>query len=272
MKQNYFLAILFAMLVFVVSCQDDDAERGDADVVIRKVDGTAGNEGALRVFDTVAYPVSKRLIIMDSSEVYCINNWGKPPTRYRTLKIRDRDGIVIQEWLCENLRTDVIRDNYTWKDDPDGSKYGYFYQWEGEVYDLEQEDWDYMLLATSNVRGEHKKGFHLPRYGDLDKLTQLVGGNGRVRDYLKLVYGGCYDKNLSRGKPCPCDEACIWLDYTHNYDYWPKFNGVDPNKREGCGVIKTWSLDPNTSSRDYPNIPRLCCNIRLVRDLKPEEW
>ncbi|MBR4267996.1 MAG: hypothetical protein IKQ46_18330 [Bacteroidales bacterium] len=208
---------------------------------------------------------------MDTSEVYCMNNY-KPPTRYRTLKIRDRKGTVIQEWLLENLRTNLIGCHYTWKDDPDGSKYGYFYQWQGELDDLEQDDWDFMMLATADPKGEHQNGFHLPRYGDLDKLKKLVGGNGPIRKYLKLVYGSWYDISKDKNKNCPGNEACIWLDYRHNYDYWGKYNGIDPNKQNGCGVLKTWSLDPNTSSRDYTNITTLCCNIRLVRDLTPEQW
>ncbi len=272
MKQNYLLAILFVMVIFGVSCQTDDVERVDTDVVISSDDGSVNNGDILRIFDTISYPISKKLIIMDTSAVYCPNNYKMPPTRYRTLKIRDRKGTVIQEWLLENLRTDLIECHYTWKDDPDGSKYGYFYQWQGELDDMEQDDWDYLMLATPNEKGEHKNGFHLPRYTDLEKLKKLVGGNGPIRNYLKLVYGGSYDKNSDSGKPCPGNVACIWLDFRHNYDIMGIYDGIDPNRKPGCGVLKEWSLDPNTSSRDYPNNKALCCNIRLIRDLTLEQW
>lgn len=268
MKHTLILTVLIAALTTVFSsCVKDETEKNFAEHANNSQQSTP-----LIVYDTINSPISKAIIILDSSFVYCRNNWGAAPTKYTTLKIRNRAGNIIQEWLLENLRTDMF-EYHTWKNDPKGLKYGFFYKWEGDLYDLTQDDWDFMMLKTENESGENALGFHLPRHKDINDLKKIVGDNGRVRKHLRLIYGDSYEPIRDDGKDCyNKNEACIWLDPNNNYDEWSAYKGVDPRRQDKCGIVYVWSLNPNTSYRSYTNIEDLCCNIRLVRNLTIDQW
>jgi len=258
MKRIKSLILLISVFASVwVSCQDDGVAGADVTKSDSQEENNASVGEPIVIYDTISYPVSKAIVMTKKSSVYCAND-GCEPKKHTTIKIKRRGGSVVQEWLYEDLRTDYFS-FYTWADDPTGDKYGYYYKWEGELFDLIQDDWDFLMLKSQDVDGEHELNFHIPTFQDLCNLLEIVGDNGHVHKYLNLTYACNYDPLLDKGKECTNKTAAmIWIDY--------------PGRLLGCGVFKAWSLEPSTSYICCTNIARLACNVRLVRTLKPEEW
>lgn len=273
------VALIAGIATVFTSCQDDSDELSTATTTetTTSVARPSTSEMGLIIPDTAKYPISKAVIPRKYSKVCCYDSDGETYKEYKTLKIKNRAGTIIQEWLYENLRTDMF-ECYHWSNDPDGEQYGYFYKWKGDLDDLVQADWNYMMFNPDDD-GEpvEEKGYHIPNYKDFNNLAEIVGGTANIPKYLNLTYGSNYYPPLDNGNGAPTNGgAILWVDYAHNYTIWDgDYHGVDPNRVAGCGVFKCW---PKTIDDDhqpyicYTNIVNLGCNLRLVRTLTADQW
>lgn len=269
MKKHF---LKFALLLAGVGLMLASCDKETSDLSVGRDEESISQERpsyGKTVYESDSYPVSKAVIPRKYDTVYCYNS-DLSRTRYRTLKIRNASGTIIQEWLYENLRSDMF-ESYTWSNDPDGSRYGYFYKWEGDLFDLGPSDWNFMMTDKNE---SPVTGFHIPNYTDFNNLAQIVGGTNNIPRYLNLTYGSNYYPLFDDDRTTPSTGgAILWVDY-HD-PTWSSFGNVDPNRVEGCGVFKCWPREITDENRPYvcyTNIEELGCNLRLVRTLTINQW
>lgn len=260
MKTHIFTVVAFAVCagLMLSSCQEDKVEiYGDNSIGV--------NEVVLEVEDTTLYaPVlSKPAIPRKYDSVYCMNQEFElaTATMYKTMKIRNLSGTIVQEWLYEDLRTDLFQ-YVVHPDDPDGSKHGFYYVWDGNLSDIEPADWEYMLY---DANGESVSGFHIPDRADISRLATILGGSKKIPQYLNMDYDGTYNPNASSSVNFKANNAAFW---TYPLD--------DLNQVQGCGVVADWYY-PGSSRSDnwitsYTNIAALHVNLRLMRTLTISQW
>jgi len=115
MKRIFLLAILMASVGFMLaSCEKDKAESNLGMDEWQIVSQEESSLFCLQIEDTTTYPVilSKRPPAKKYSTVYCYNQDYDTSnlTMYKTLKIRNLEGTIVQEWLYEDLRSDYFED------------------------------------------------------------------------------------------------------------------------------------------------------------------
>ena len=177
---------------------------------------------------------------------------------YNTIKLRNKDHSIMQEWFLENYREDVFGYR-TFNLDlvPNDLQYGLFYSW-GNFDDKTQEDYDDLFS---------KRGFHLPTGDDINKLVTLYGAN-KARDMLGLFnedlrrYVDVYEQNDPRRYYKPIRDE-IFIQPT-NFGPLPM--------RPNCGpTVFLGGTPPNDVAYIFPNT-EVYCLVRFVRDLTEDEW
>lgn len=273
MKKHIFAIAGFAVCACLAlsSCQDE----GDVAEPVQEsneVQQSRPNIGKIVYDTTKSIPVSKTIIPRKYGTVYCYDI-DLTRKQYTTLKIRNMAGTIIQEWLYENLNSNMF-EGHRWSGDSTGAMYGTYYKWEGDLFNLTQTDWNFMMTDADSVSVQ---GFHIPNFTDLNNLATIVGGFANIPQYLNLKYGGTYyplfnDDDLF---PASNKDAIIWRDY-HDINLWPNYpDGADPNKVDGCGIFNGWPqviTDDHGPYVAYPNNTEVCCNIRLVRTITMSQW
>lgn len=275
MKKHIFAATAFAICVSLgfSACQDEGEDVVPAQES-NEVQHSRLDIGKI-VYDTTKnVPVSKSVIPRKYGSVYCYNA-DLTKKQYTTLKIRNMAGTIIQEWLYENLNTDMFF-GYHWSGDTAATQYGTFYKWQGDLDDLTQTDWDFMMTDEND---NSVTGFHIPTLTDFRNLATIVGGIENIPQYLNLTYGNDYyplfdDDDLF---PDSNASAILWENFRDpNIWYWPDCpNGTDPNRVAGCGVFYAWPRVIDDDHRPYVAYTineELGCNVRLVRTITTSQW
>ena len=231
MKRKILFALLMACAgLFFSACQDEDIVQ----VEQAEVSTDSKTPFSLQLPDTTTYPshLSKLFIGRKYGSVYCLNEDFEyaNSTMYRTVKLRNTSGTIIQEWLLEDLRCNAMP-YLTHPDDPTGEQYGYYYQWEGCLSDISQSEWNFMLHDADY---NPVTGFHIPTSADMNNLGTILGGTENAPRYLQLNFDGfLYDANRYWSGP-----AAFWKE-PYN-PIWTEYNGHDPNQQEGCGILFEW--------------------------------
>jgi len=259
MKRNIFAIAGFAVCACLAfsSCQDE-VDVAEPVQESNEVQQSRPSIGTIVYDTTQRVPVSKSIVIRKNSTVYCYNA-DLTRKQYTTLKMRNVAGTIIQEWLYENLNTNMFF-GYHWSGDPDSTQYGTFYKWQGDLFNLTQSDWDFMM-TDANWNAE--TGFHIPTLTDINNLSSLVGGSANIPNYLNLTYGGYYHPILNENTPLPSPNAddVMWVKTTYH--------------EPGCGVfyaIPKVITDENGSYVCYTNMSEIGCNVRLVRTITMSQW
>ena len=276
------LKIAFILSLFGMtfnSCQDEDIE---STKTATEKSETTKQKFFLQIEDTTSYKpiLSKKPIPQRQDFVYCYNRDCRieNATKYKTIKIRNIQGTIIQEWLYEDLRSDL----YTHKvlpNDPNGLEHGYYYNWDSNLDDVIQSDWDEILRDAHDNK---KKGFHIPNETDLNNLTSILGNSNKIPQYLNMKYDGDYNPWYDTEDKIGYNshEAEFWLNPIDHEKWQGHFNGRDPNQKKGCGIIALWPINDHPIYQNsngglviaYTNIQELHVKIRLVRTLKLNEW
>lgn len=273
MKKHIFTAVAFAICACLSfsSCQDE-GEVIESAQESNEVQHIRPDVGKIVYDTTKSVPVSKSVIPRKYGSVYCYDS-DLTKKQYTTLKIRNMAGTIIQEWLYENLNTSMFL-GYHWSGDPDSTQYGTFYKWQGDLDDLTQTDWNFMMTDEND---NSVTGFHIPTATDFDNLASIVGGSANIPQYLNLTYGSNYyplfdDDDLYPGSNAG---AILWENF-RDPNIWTDYpNGEDPNRVAGCGVFYCWPKVIDDDHRPYvcyTNIDELGCNVRLVRTITMSQW
>lgn len=249
------------------SCQDEDIAQGEQFEVSTDIKYPF----SMQLPDTNTYPLelSKVLVGRKYDSVYCLNEEFEyeSSTKYKTVKLRNPAGTIIQEWLLEDLKCNAMS-YLTHPDDPTGEQYGYYYQWEGCLKGISQSEWNFMFHDANN---NPETGFHIPTSADMDNLGTILGGTENAPRYLQLSYDGfLYDASRYW-----TGLAAFWKE-PYN-PIWTEYNGHDPNQEEGCGILFEWYVPGTNEYSDgvwvaYTNIPDLNVNVRMVRTLTLDQW
>lgn len=268
MNKKYFKIVFAFALVGAMfsSCQDEDIENiGDV------------NNQELSVPDTnnIIRTSTKSGVGYKFSEIYFLSGDGEEFHKYKTIKIRNIQGTICQEWFYEDLH-EYWFDYLCLPDDKDGIVHGYFYPWENNISDVSQSDWDYLIFNSNLV--DNETGFHIPNQSDLYNLGEIVGrkNKSRIRKLLNAKKNGSLD--LRKPESWTENGPCFWYNPI-DYVWWSNNNGVDPNLVNGCGAmvsLTVW-LPEQSGWGDglaicYTNVEELCCNIRLMRTITKEQW
>ena len=139
--------------------------------------------------------------------------------------------------------------------------------------DVEQSDWDELVYRTEDSNGDRENGFHIPNATDIINLRKIVGSNTVLQTLLTINNDGtCTPRTTQWGTSTggfwqnPCDTIV-----------WSKFPcGIDPNKKDGCGVMLLYFLNDEVHGDAlwtcYPEVKDIRCNVRLMRSIKKTQW
>ncbi|MBQ3658396.1 MAG: hypothetical protein II956_16390 [Bacteroidales bacterium] len=270
MKKNYLTKLWFVSMVGLLplaACQDDDV-----DAEIRKTESVWV---ACDEYSDVEQVTLKKNLIRKTDTVYCFDaNTLSYSSRYTTIKFYDTKKDIMQEWLLEDWHESGFCDFwYARSNDSDGTKYGYYYPWEGNLTEI--DDFDELFVKKKYVNGVVEEipqtGFHIPTLNDMNELDKLIGGN-QVREKLNINFDGTYSPDFN---VWTWNYAWFWVD-PRDYSHWPENNGIDPGKVEGCGVLAVWY--PASAGKGkyrwltYTNDKHLCANVRFMRTITKAQW
>lgn len=245
-----FMALVVGVVIILSSCQKEDIGDG-ADAVD---DIAADCSTALFVPDDSSLPISKTPFFRKEDSVIFISESFDfdEANVYRTLKIRNASGTIMQEWFYEDLHETCLMPYHCQPGDPQGLIHGYYYKWENCLSNADFTDLIY------NFNYEPENGFRVPDESDIRNLKKLIGSMDLLPSILNLDFDGAYH---------------YAPDYCSKYaDYWT--NTDSPNKIPGCGVHYHWckNNDPYPCGISFTNCKELGVNVRLVRNISKERW
>ncbi|MBQ3655234.1 MAG: hypothetical protein II956_00105 [Bacteroidales bacterium] len=244
-KSNLILsAFAVTLSLFSVACQQDI----ETEVQTEQQQFTDFHDYCLNVPDTSADKCISKAVLRKKYSTVVIND-----TEYRTIKIRNREATIMQEWLLEDLHEDMFTYTpYHQDNDPYGKLHGFYYPWCGELDDVIQADWDEFI--------PNAPGFRIPTAKDLTDLGAVVGKNNR-RSILEVEYDGFCEPSTPADFSYRTNNGCgFWVNCQN-----------DPSRVDGCGVIGNWYKD-DAFVLSFTNIKDICCNVRLVRTLTKSQW
>ena len=236
------LSAMVATMFIGSACQKDTETEQD---VMHQQSITDFHDCCLNVYDTTGNDCISKAVVRKKYGKVVINNG-----EYKTIKIRNREATIMQEWLYEDLHEDMFTGRFFFQnEDTKGENHGYYYPWCGSLDDVIQDDWDEFCS---------EQGFRIPTAKDLTDLRDVVGKNNRGI-ILNVELDGFYYPDF------PLEHSYI----TNNGGFWINAQN-DPNRVSGCGVIANWYGDDLLIS--YTNNKDICCNVRLVRTLNQSQW
>ncbi len=253
---NKSLLKLFAIFAIVgmafIGCQKED------DFTNKNLD-----EGVLIKRDTV-FRILKGAVITKYDYVYVLQENGSL-VKHKTIKIRDLQWKIVQEWFLEDLKTTAIQDPKFYPGD-DGSVHGYYYRWENQITDVaDNNGWKYLVCADKNYT-EFDRPFRLPRIqryycelGDDLRLGQLLGSTYAIKSKLQLQDDGYYNAHIPIFKK---GVSCFWLETRRT---------CTPHNSEHCGVLSTWNNNGSYYLHGL-SLPNVYANVRLMRDIRKSDW
>lgn len=210
-------------------------------------------------------PVSKVLVAKKYSTVESLTDELDESIKvtYKTIKLRNKDHSIMQEWFLENYRENVFggKTYPEQEPNPDILSLGRFYSWENFGADTPYDCND--LFS--------KRGFHIPTERDVENLVAIYGDANKVRDMLGFQnpdlnrYLDVYRQERTFEDPSLRNE--IFVD--------PKYLvGPNPQNRP-----KTWGVSVFFGANEPPHdlvyiIPNNeeYCLVRFMRNLTEDEW
>ncbi len=255
--------VLIAAVVAMPSCQEEDED----DVIASFVDDT-GTVGE----DIPSRSLSKDgLIIWKIDTVYVrsvsVTTGEERRVPHRTLRIKNSDGSVMQEWLLDYLHCAYFSTFYSLPGDDEGSKYGFFYNWYDCFSAISQAEIDWLM---EDKRGNKLKDFHIPILSDITRYNSLFPNKVKAADKLELHMNA----NGPVGRlVAQCNEdKDVFFSHPFSLAMWYY---VPPSTlpHYDCGVSVIWPRKGN----EYKDITLISCNnpdevlrVRFVRDL--QKW
>lgn len=257
--------VLVTMLFSIVACQENDDEgvvSGDENndvgckVIVHQMDGSEG------------ISLSKRKNYKCKvGEVFLYNyDTEKFDIPYRTLKISDLDGKVMQEWLLSDFNEDYFDDKgqLMLPNEEDATKSDFFYKWQGDIYAQWPSVWNKRFVDENRVA---VTGFHILNVIDLQKISRIVGDFSEACDTLKIKPFGYYTG--PRVTHWHSDKACLWLSPV---SATTQYYGMAANSNSECGVLARITPGADSFATVYTNIKDLYARVRLVRDIPKGQW
>jgi hypothetical protein len=226
-----------------------------------------------------SFPVKKGSLISRPDSVFIWNSVTGKMEKHRTKKFRTLDWSFMQEWLMEDLKTDIFLDNMFYPNDVNGLVHGYYYPWNQFTNIQDGIDGGWELMVSEDIEGEIPAiGFHIPRgertigdgTDDILRFASKLGATSLVRSTLDLQYDnfingeGQYFYSTDTS-PSTATCAYIWIDRRNSYN--------SSNIVPGCGVSAMWYKNQNDQyANGFGNDPRGRMNVRLVRNLTRSQW
>ena len=198
---------------------------------------------------------------------YVFYNYGDPTDpsmfdRYKTVRIKDGNKMFHQEWLLEDFRDTIAFIDYIKRpDDSDGRKYGVYYRWNEDWQGLKADSFYDMFMEKDGTT--IAEGFHVPTETDIQILEDICGKKNfkRMATFINIGYDGLYD-SFGRGEFTDLPNAGVfWFD--------AKRSGYNPHPT--CGAYAHFAYPSASFLLHYPNGPYVYANVRLVRNLSPNE-
>lgn len=251
-KKNFllFAALVIAQTFFFVSCQKDDLNLDETDEIVYISEDTLSSGKGKATKGAFFRKKSSILFVGDDGDL----NGG---VVYRTLKVKNLKGTVMQEWMLEFLHSGAFNQHRCMSDDSLGTKYGFFYLWETNFGDMSQEELDYMIYNP--VTEECETGFHIPTEKDIDTFNSIFSDISIVNDLLEM------------GVFPPIEMRQAYENIDLRTYIWVKSNM--PTIAEGCGSAMVWpSKKGQKMAHIISNNPKEQCRVRLMRTLSKEQW
>ncbi len=222
-----------------------------------------------------SFPVDKGATIIKYDTKYVMDGYGdlKP---CKTMKIRNLNWSIVQEWLFVDLNTsspvdgtDLFQNVSYYPGDTYGATHGVYYPWSQIEDAADNNDWKSIVYKDNGYTSVSGEFFHLPKMdtyvgannGDITKLAMMLGSTSLVRKKLALDYDGV-------------DNSYPEFVNTHAY-MWIEARGTyqQPNIAPGCGALAKWDgADNDHFWYSLPGITNLKANVRLVRNITAAQW
>jgi hypothetical protein len=222
-------------------------------------------------FDTTRKCISKKSHYSEESSVFVYDRNGKTGSTYKTIKLMSKDMKIIQEWFVEYLHSNCVSDYTICGLDPNGSKYGYFYKWKGDLYQMNSED--FMIAKTKSNNRYYRlpenmkvKGFRLPSTKDISQLDSLYTNLADANFELQF---NMYDRDFEFTNYCKSTGEGL----TKRMWVLAGLYANENTDEYGMSV-----MIPSGDFRDEritlytSNNPDELCRIRLMRTLTLEQW
>lgn len=253
-----FAVIAIVGLVFI-GCQKDNLVE----------EQNASNE-VLVVDANQTFSVTKGFTITKLDSVFVLqgDEYGTVKM-HRTIKIRNLNWTVAQEWFLDDLQTSGYQDYSFYPGDVDGSVHGYYYPWENQVESgADNNDWAYIIFRDENYTPISGNQFRLPRVdincgSDFQNLASVLGSTSLIRAKLQVVYDGVDNW----GPAFDTQLAGFWMEV--------RGGCVEANLQPHCGAVAMWDkLNGQNDNFAYwfTNIETSKANVRLMRNITSAQW
>jgi len=271
-----FFAVILTASVMFSACQKEQIESEE--------DGYGKRINAEQVFDVSKAlgsenPIEKGFTVTKPGYVYVLQGTTDPNgeiifKQHRTLKIRNLNWTIAQEWLLDDLQTDGFEDfSFYPGDNVSNAPHGFYYSWNQIESAADANDWQYMIYRDASgstpIIGEQ---FHLPKLnstliygqndGDIEKLASMLGSTSLIRQKLQMVCDGVYVSPSISG--FDNRYAYMWIEVRATP--WAS----DP--QSGCGCLGSWDSQNNNNFSLVFSNNILKANVRLVRNITQSQW
>lgn len=244
-----FLMILSSLCLIISSCQNDENDEEVSD---------SGGDVVIPCPIKDKFPVSKAIVITKQDSVFFMNTTNFSMTnanKYRTLKIRNLTGSVMQEWLLDDLHETCFYPYWYQSGDSNGTQHGFYYKWFNCIKNVPQYEWNFVIRGKDS---SDRSGFRVPKESDLEDFATLYGSTAGMSDVLEIEFDGF---RIPGTDIFENTYGCFWLDF------------IDANVQPGCGVMLEWySNDPIHPWHHFPSRTEIGANVRLVRTLTTSQW
>jgi len=259
-KTIKYAAIIFAVAVFLVSCQKEDEKPAGSNT-----DDILGK----RVYSEISYNVLKGATVIKNDTVWVMQNDGITFIPHRTMKIRTLNWSKIQEWFLDDLRTDVFEGSSFYPGDTDGAVHGTYYTWSQvtDVQDGINGGWE-TIVYTDGTNYLGVEGFRIPKYsnsyqGEIDVLASMLGSTSLIKNKIQLA-----NDNLLMNGSTPIGNSA-WGSILYDV----RGTVMASSQWTGCPAMAAWDGTNNNSFfLWFPNASGLQGNIRLVRTITQSQW
>ncbi len=237
--------ILFALLVASVGLMLASCEREESVYI-----GVESNDGmsSLDVATNPGISLSKKAVISKIDTVYIYDGLGNL-VPHRTIKIRDLKCTFMQEWLFDDLRSDL------WPRQipiPDSIPCGDYYNWNVAFANSDSDEWDYAIVDDNY---NSVLGFHIPTIFDIESAVETIGNEQSFFNKIGFCLNGQFPHNT--------------IDYNRG-GFWCSVSGhpYQNNVVPGCGVLYGMiGGGTNLIGYNFTNMSYLYARVRLVRTI-----
>jgi hypothetical protein len=253
---SLFAVIVFAVLAFT-GCQKDnlvEEQKANGELIIVDAEQT--------------FSITKGFTITKPGTVYVMQTDGSLKM-HRTLKIRNLNWSVAQEWFLDDLQTDGYPGYSFYPGDVDGSVHGYYYLWGNQIESgADNNDWSQIIFSDANYTSISGNQFRLPRVdincgSDFQNLATVLGSTSLIRAKLEVIYDGVDNW----GPAFDTQLAGFWMEVRGGCQ--------EANLHPHCGALAMWDKQNGHNDRFaywYTNIETSKANVRLMRNITSAQW